>query len=254
MQSSQEQFGRQAAYYAISQVHAQGDSLDFVREFAALTGSERVLDVATGTGFTAFAMAPGSGSVIASDITVEMLQQARTIATDRGLLGTVEFALCQAEALPFEDGAFDVVTCRVAPHHFLDIEAAVAEWARVVRPGGKVVVADTVAPEDESVAAYMNELELRRDPSHICDYSPSQWRSMLTKAGLEVVDERVGHTPLEFKDWVRRSGTPPAQVTALHQMLSAPSDAARTLLKIRAEDDTFHFGWESRTFLCRKGE
>jgi ubiquinone/menaquinone biosynthesis C-methylase UbiE len=252
MQSSQEQFGRQAAFYSISAVHAQGDSLDFVRELAALTGAERVLDVATGTGFTAFALAPAAASVVASDLTVQMLREARTIATDRDLLDVVSFALAAAEALPFADAAFDVVTCRVAPHHFLDIRAAIGEWARVVRPGGRVIVADTVAPEDAAVAAFMNELELRRDPSHICDYTPSQWRAMLAGAGLTVRDERTGHTPLEFRDWVRRSGTPPEQVAALHRMLGSATAEATALLSIRPENDTFYFGWENHTFLAVK--
>jgi SAM-dependent methyltransferase len=252
MQSSQEQFGRQAAYYAISRVHAHGDSLDFIRDFAALTGRERVLDVATGTGFTAFALAPGAATVLATDLTPEMLQQARRLAAERGLLNRVDFALAKAEALPFAAAAFDVVTCRVAPHHFTGIQAAIQEWARVVRPGGTVIIADTVAPEEPSVAAFMNELERRRDPSHVCDYTPSQWRSMLTAAGLPVRDERIGHTPLEFHDWVRRAGTPQEQVSRLRDMLDGATAEAIALLSIRAEGETFFFGWETRTFLCVK--
>lgn len=252
MQPSQHQFGRQAAFYAISRTHAEGESLSAIRQFAALTGGEAVLDVGTGAGFTAFALAPAAAFVIASDITREMLHQAQRLGSERGLNEKLRYVLANAEALPFADAAFDVVTCRIAAHHFHNIHAAVREWARVVRHGGKVIVNDTVSPEDEALAAYMGELEVRRDPSHVRNYPPSLWRQMLAEAGLRVQHEAVGRTPLEFHDWVRRSGTAPEQVKVLWHLFEAAGPLARETFAIRREGDTFYFSWENRSFLTSK--
>ena len=113
----QTQFGNNPEYYAVSPVHAQGDTLNVIVEFAQPTGTERVLDIATGTGFAAFAVARKVAHVTATDLTYEMLVKARDLSSERGL-SNVEFQMAAAESLPFATESFDIVTCRIAPHHF----------------------------------------------------------------------------------------------------------------------------------------
>ncbi len=111
------QFGRQAERYAASRPHAEGDSLDLMVQWGEPRRSDLVLDVATGAGFTAFAFAARARRAVATDLTANMLTQARRLAAERGLTNLL-FNQAEAEALPFRDEIFDIATCRLAPHHF----------------------------------------------------------------------------------------------------------------------------------------
>jgi ubiquinone/menaquinone biosynthesis C-methylase UbiE len=143
-----EQFGRSAELYATSAVHAQGADLDLVVRFARPSSADLALDVSTGAGHTALALAPRVARVVATDLTREMLAVARRLAAQRGARN-VEFREADVRALPFPDRSFDLVTCRTAAHHYPELGAAVREMARVLRPGGRLVVSDTVSPPDE---------------------------------------------------------------------------------------------------------
>ena len=125
--------------------HATGESLAAIREYAARGRYRRAVDVGTGTGFTAFAVAPVSGQVVATDVTPEMLAEARRLGTAQGVTN-VRYALGAAEHLPFADGALDLLTCRTAAHHFQDVQRAIDEWRRVLETGGTLLLSDSVAP------------------------------------------------------------------------------------------------------------
>jgi len=126
-------FGQRAAFYTTSAVHKDKAVLDRVVELARPKSTDIVLDVATGTGHTAFAFAPHVKSLIATDVTPEMLSEGEKLKAEGGIT-TVEFQLADAHDLPFEDATFDVVTCRRAAHHFMDITQALREMKRVLRP------------------------------------------------------------------------------------------------------------------------
>ena len=147
------QFGRQAERYAASRPHATGDSLELMVEWAQPRPSDRILDVATGTGFTAFGFAARARRVVATDLTANMLTQARRLAGERGLTNLL-FHLAAAEALPFHGGVFDIATCRLAPHHFASVPRFLAEMHRVLRSGGKLVLCDSASPEDPESFAW----------------------------------------------------------------------------------------------------
>ncbi|MSQ22270.1 MAG: class I SAM-dependent methyltransferase [Dehalococcoidia bacterium] len=131
---AQDQFGRQAAFYAESVTFRHGESLDAVAEFAALGRYARVVDLGTGPGFTAFIMAPYSQHVLATDIAPGMLVQARRLMAGRRL-DNVGLMLAEAESLPFTPDSLDAVTSRQAAHHFHALPRAVAEVWRVLKPG-----------------------------------------------------------------------------------------------------------------------
>ena len=163
----QTQFGKNPEYYAVSPVHAAGDTLAVIVEFAQPTGTERVLDIATGTGFAAFAVAPKVAHVTATDLTYEMLTKARELALGRGL-SNVEFQVAAAESLPFATESFDIVTCRIAPHHFQNVSAFLSESYRVLRPSGlllydryrvpRVGATDPVAKSGGKTTGYLSRL------------------------------------------------------------------------------------------------
>ena len=135
-------------------------------------------------------------------------------------LDRVELAMALAESLPFADGAVSLLTCRTAPHHFADVPRWLGETARVLEPGGLFVLCDTVAPEDAQVAAWMNEVELERDPSHVRNWPPSEWERAVADAGLRVTDTAMCKVWHEGGDWTARSNM-------------APDDAARVQTRVR---------------------
>ena len=249
MLEAQRQFGRQAHRYARSPIHRRGPSLSALLELAAAGPRDVALDVGAGAGFTALSLAKSARRVIATDITPEMLVHTRALALRRRL-ANVGVALAAAESLPFSDAAFDLVACRLAAHHFRDVPAAVSEFRRVTKPGGRVVVCDTVSPEDEAVAAYMHHLECRRDPTHVRNLAASTWRRLLAAAGLRLLTERPARIPQEFEEWVGRAGTPPIEIPALRRDLVEAPAAARRAFGIRRRGDTIRWAWDSPAFLA----
>ncbi len=119
----------------------------------------------------------------------------------------------RAEELPFEDGSFDVVTCRIAAHHFEDIHKAIAEMARVTQR--LVVIEDNVFVDER-----VEEAERLRDPTHVRCYSEEEWKEMLTEAGLEVEQlEHFQRHPV-VEDWLARVDTPAADAARVRELLA----------------------------------
>ena len=230
------QFSATAEQYVRSPRHAAGDDLARLVELAALGGDERVLDIATGAGHTALAFAPHVATVVASDLTPRMLELAGELATERGVKN-VAFVLAQAEALPFEADSFDVVTCRVAPHHFADPLAFVNEAARVLRPGGRFLLDDQMAPEDPELDEFVNTFERWRDPSHVRAYTPSEWCRWIEAAGMQVEHvESSQRGSYEFADWTERSKMPQPDREALERWLIAAPARCAEFYRIKIED------------------
>jgi SAM-dependent methyltransferase len=206
---------------------AEGAELERMLELARLKGDERVLDVATGGGHTALAFAPRVREVVASDLTPAMLAAASRYLAQRGATN-VRFEIADAESLPFAEGEFDVVTARFAPHHFPDPAAFLSESARVLRRGGRLVIFDNMAPEDEELDAFVNHLEAWRDPSHVRAHRSSEWQGMLLTAGflIEAADPLVRKL-YPYEEWTARQSMPRVERDALERwLLEAPSRCA----------------------------
>ncbi len=239
------QFGRSAAAYASSDVHARGDSLAILVELVHPDPGWSALDVATGAGHTALAFAPHVARVIATDLTAEMLAETGRLATDRGL-GNLETRPADAERLPFSDAAFDLVTCRLAFHHFPHPEAAIAEFARVLRPGGTLGFADNIAVEDAAGAAFYNEYERIRDPSHHEVLPLSGLIARFERAGLHVEATRSFAKEFAFEPWADRMHVSAADKVRLTDMLGRTPPTAVPLLAPRFADGTAYFSlWEA---------
>jgi ubiquinone/menaquinone biosynthesis C-methylase UbiE len=198
----QEQFGANAAHYVTSRPHAKGASLQRLLELVEPQADWRVLDVATAAGHTAFAFAPHVAQVWATDITEEMLKIAAEQAAERGF-NNVKVEYAEAGSLPYEDGRFDLVTCRIAPHHFPDIAAFIGESRRVLRPGGLLAVVDNVVPVGLG-GDYVNAFEKFRDPSHGRCLALEEWLDGFSAAGLELAHYETLDKQIQFESWASR--------------------------------------------------
>jgi ubiquinone/menaquinone biosynthesis C-methylase UbiE len=172
-----------AERYRTSAVHASGPDLDVVVEMCNPGPGVKALDVATGGGHVARRLREAGAEVV-------------TVDPSPGMQPDV---IAPAEQLPFEDGSFDVVVTRIAPHHFGDIEAAVAELARVTRDA--VVIEDTLFISEEHEQA-----DKLRDPTHVRSYTEDEWRSFLEGAGLEVEHVEYFTKTHDLSDWLARTG------------------------------------------------
>jgi ubiquinone/menaquinone biosynthesis C-methylase UbiE len=249
--AAQRMFGAQAPVYAASAVHINDASLELMQQFAAQSTYGWAVDLGTGAGFTAFAMARYARWVLAIDPTLPMLHQARRGGLERRL---TNLGLSQnvAEALPISSGSVDLVTSRVAAHHFADLDKVLDEVRRVLRPGGVLLVADSVAPEDGPAADWMNDVELRRDFSHVRDRKVSELESMLARCRMPIVQREFTRIHLQFNNWVERTATPQEEVVRLRRdFLKAPA-AVQEAFQIQAAGGDIHFSWPCLVFRAVK--
>jgi len=227
-------FGSAAERYAASSIHAGGPDLDAMLAAADLVGGEKTLDLGCGTGHTALAFAARGAEVEALDLTAEMLAQGRRMAQERGL-ANVRFREGDAADLPFADAAFDVVTSRLSAHHFARPEAVVREAARVLRPGGRLLLVDSVAPADPAQDTFLNAVELLRDPSHVRDHTVDQWCALCEAAGLVPELLETWSYRIAFEAWVERCATPAREVAQLRSLLARAPDEVRAAFGIAAD-------------------
>lgn len=182
---SQQRFGKFAQGYVNSERHAKGADLDRLIDIAQPQADWQMLDIATGGGHTALKFAPHVAHVTATDLTPKMLEAAEKHLTEKGA-SNVSFQRADAESLPFEHAQFDLVTCRIAPHHFTDVAKFVNEAVRVLKSGGLFIVQDQLMPADDNAAQQVNAFEKLRDPSHNRALQQSEWMTLFENAGLTV--------------------------------------------------------------------
>ncbi|HEU4798642.1 MAG TPA: NUDIX domain-containing protein [bacterium] len=233
------QFSRRAGAYARSKSHAHDRDLDLLIRHLQLRHDDRVLDVATGTGFTAFAAAERSHHVVGLDLTLGMLLEARRLDP----AGTIQWIAADAGAIPFADGTFDAVTVRRAPHHFPQLEPAIREMLRVLRPGGRIGIIDQVPPDEETGRALMERVERLRDQSHAEMYTRAGWRALVERLGVVLAFSDLVERKLTFDSWLDLAGTDPGKRRGVADALASSSVEARAQIG----DD----GSEPRSFTKR---
>lgn len=235
---AQEIFSQRADFYVHSATHRDPGVLGRLVELVQPQPDWQVLDVATGTGHTAFAFAPYVAEVVALDLTPQMLEEARKLAAGRGI-DNVRLVQGDIHELPFDDetfddGVYDLVTCRRAAHHFSDIQFAIEEMVRVLKPGGLLLIDDRSVAEDDFVDSIMNRLDWLHDESHVHEYRPSEWQSMLEAAGCQVVavEPYIQHRPIRsLTDRVM-----PHNAAEIHRIFQGLAPEQRERLAVEEKD------------------
>jgi len=222
---------RVAAAYASSPIHAAGPDLVWLVEALKPSPDDRILDLGCGAGHAGFAVAAVGALVTAVDTSERMLETAQLLAGERGLTG---FTALRADvsSLPFADATFDGIISRYSAHHWPDVAVAMREAARVVRPGGRVVVIDTVAPEEPALDTLVNALELLRDPTHGRNLRLDEWRAAFEAAGVDQVSERRWPIVLDTRSWFSRAQTEAWRAEAARALLCAATPEAVGALAI----------------------
>jgi SAM-dependent methyltransferase len=247
----QKQFGENAQRYVTSRVHALGASLAEMVRLAQPQPHWLALDVAPGGGHSALAIAPYVRMVVALDVTLPMLQAARTFAQTQDQMNIL-WAQGDGGRLPFAGRQFDLVTCRVALHHFPHQAAAIADWARVLKPGGRLVLVDNIGPEDEQANRYVNAFEKLRDNSHGKLYPPAVLIAFIEAAGLRLLESLTIQKPMAFHAWMERMQVPDKDRERLTQMLWESGGSARTFLDPQGKGKATTFSLREGIFLAQK--
>jgi SAM-dependent methyltransferase len=189
-------WSQRADAFRDSPTHREGPDLDLLVEWCEPGPDVKVLDVATGGGHVAR----------------RLREEGCTVVTVDPAPGMKADVVAPADHLPFEDGSFDVVTCRIAAHHFPDIAAAVAEMARV--SNRLLVIEDNIFRGD-----HVEEAERLRDPTHVRCYSEDEWKELITAAGFEVEQVHRFDRRQNVDDWLERVDTPPDAAARIKELL-----------------------------------
>jgi ubiquinone/menaquinone biosynthesis C-methylase UbiE len=215
----EQQFARQAPGFDQEGLTLTNrDYLAWMVDTLDLDPHDAVLDVAAGTCHLGRAIAPRVRCVVCLDLTPEMLHEGEQAAQREGLTN-ITFLRGAAEDLPYPDSVFDAVVSRFAVHHFVEPLVQVREMVRVCRPGGKVVLIDLVAPEDEGEAAAYNRLERLRDPSHMHALSTEGLRANLEGCGLTGIRTASRDVEVEVERWLALTSTARARAQAIREAL-----------------------------------
>jgi ubiquinone/menaquinone biosynthesis C-methylase UbiE len=251
-QAARDQFEKQSANYGKSHILANTDDVASALAGIEIAPGSTALDVATGGGHTAIYLASVGYRVTATDISQAMLEVASRLAAERGF--SIETRLHEAEKFPYPDNSFDIVSCRVAAHHFSDREAFVAEVTRVLKPGGHFLLIDGSGPDGEPEAEeWLHQVERLRDPSHGRFLSPRAWVSLCERHGLRVL--RCDTTPFKQPDlewYFETAGTPPENREKVRILVRDAPDSARRIFHVAQEDGKTVWWWPRVNLVAQK--
>ena len=250
----QDYFARTAESYVASFSHRTGDDLKRLIELGEWNPQQQALDIATGGGHTALAVAPHVARVVVTDLTPRMLEKAREFLLAQGVTNA-GFQAADAEHLPFADASFDRVTCRLATHHFPNVAQSVKEVARVLKRGGLYLLIDCMAPDDQELDTFDNTVEKWRDPSHGRSCTPEEWRAFFMQAGLLVEHVEFFRKIYEYDDWTTRSRMPADEKARLARFILESSPRIQSYFEVvqRADGQLDNFTTEVILLKGRKG-
>ena len=246
------QFNRQSDRYGRSHILADtSDVREALRAIPAPNGA-RALDVATGGGHTALCLARRGWRVTAGDISQRMLEGAGALLRDEGL--ELETSLFAAEEMPFADGSFGLVTCRVAPHHFSSPGRFVAEAARVLAPGGHFLLIDGSVPDaDPQTEEWLHRVEKWRDPSHVRFLSRASWEALVAGSGLRIVSSALHRKKQPDLEWYFETAATPAENRErVNAAVSEAPEGVRRALSLGVEMGKIVWWWPMLRLLARK--
>lgn len=232
----QDYFARTAEGYVSSFSHRAGGDLQRLLELGEWNSQQQALDVATGGGHTALAIAPYVAQVTVSDLTPPMLEKACEFLLAQGVTNA-HFQVADAELLPFETATFDRVTCRIAPHHFPNLAQAVKEVARVLKPDGLFLLIDCMAPSDPELDTFDNTIEKWRDPSHDRSHTSEEWQTFFTDADLRIEHREFFRKTHQYDDWTTRSQMPADEKEQLARFILESDARIRSHFEVTQHPD-----------------
>lgn len=236
-------FDGMARSFATSEVHRSSPTIQLLHEtLGSLHPIEAVCDIACGAGPVALSFGESASRLVGVDPSPSMLEEFQAAASARGV--TVEAVLGFAEEVPLEDETFDVVTSRLAPHHFSDIHGAVREMARLARPGGHVAVIDLEGHDDDAIDDFNHRLEVLHDPTHVRSYRGHEWEALFLKAGLETVavhrNQRESPVGVSVERWCQIAGSGTGAERQIRSELRSATSEMREALGIEQTGDEYY--------------
>jgi ubiquinone/menaquinone biosynthesis C-methylase UbiE len=217
---------------------------DDLISFSEIQSGDRVLDVGTGTGLLALALAEScEATVVGIDISPAMLERAEffRLNSTSEIARRVDFRLATAQALPFAKERFDVAICRMVLHLNRHPGRVLRELWRVLRPGGVLVIADLLSTDDPVRRATQNAIEGRRNPSHVAAYSTSQYREMVVDAGFVTDAEKSAVFSRILDDWLAELNAEPANGAVVREMVEASLETDAAGINARRNGDQILF-------------
>lgn len=239
--TSQRAFARQARAYSRSPLQTDPARLARLLEFVRPLAGERALDVACGPGIVTAALERAGLLAAGIDLTREMLRE----AVPRGGL----YVQGNVTRLPFAASTFDVAVCRNACHHFPSPLAVMQEMARVLRPGGRVIVEDMRAPEDPQARERHEAIERLRDVSHARTLTLGEFADLASGAGLTGFEAVPVAFVIEFDEWIDRAYPSPENRERARQLMDEAIGKETLGLRVFQEDGLLKF--ERRSLIWR---
>jgi SAM-dependent methyltransferase len=228
-ESIRAEFTHQTDSFARNRVATSAETLGVVVDLLPEDRGASWLEVACGPAVISRALAAKVGRVRGIDLTPAMVEKAREEAAREGL-DNVEFSVGDATALEFDDASFDGVVTRLSFHHIPAPQRVLEEMARVVRPGGWVIVSDLLTDEDADAQAWHQEIERLRDPSHWATPTPARLRAMGAAVGLEPESEQLIPVELDYEDWLGRGSGGGAAAELIDRLLEEAPEGAECFL------------------------
>ncbi|MEO6847471.1 MAG: methyltransferase domain-containing protein, partial [Chthoniobacterales bacterium] len=252
-QAAQRQFDSRSAEYGTSHVLANTEDVEMSLANISLKPGMKALDIATGGGHTGLFLARRGLHVTFSDISAEMLERVSDTLAKEGLSGEVKHH--PAEVLPYADESFDIVSSRVAPHHFSDPAEFVHSSARVLKPGGHFLLIDIVSSdEDRETADWGNRIEKLRDPSHVRNYTRSEWVKWVESSGLHVIfGELFSLKQTDLEHYFAVADTPAENRKEIYAMIHSAPQKAKEIFRLNTDDDgRITWWWQRLRLLAQK--
>lgn len=248
----QDQFNRCAQFYLENSPMADRELLKLIVRLSAPKPEDQALDVACGAGFLVCELAKSVRKAIGVDLSSAMLSEAENHARALRLANTL-FRLGDGEALPYPDGTFDIVTCKLAFHYFPNPGRAVGEMKRVAKKGARMVLVDRVSSTDQQKQEYHNRIEKLRTPSKTKVYSTSEIVDVLETRGLSVDHIQLYEQHQDFEEWIQTTGAPEENRRRARELMLQSIRDDLTGLKARFEGDRLMMTHGTAILVAKKG-
>jgi ubiquinone/menaquinone biosynthesis C-methylase UbiE len=245
-----EQFTRQAEAYAAMQQTRDEAGMRLLVALSGAGAQSRVLDVACGPGFLTLSFAGACTSARGVDATPAFVERAQRLAREQGA-DNASFVLGDANALPEPDGAWDVVACRAAFHHFPDPTCVLAEMSRVAKPGGTLLVADLLGSELPESAALHDRIERLCDPTHARALPLSEFSRLFRAQGLEVASQFGSEMRYDVEEWLAHGGPDTDTAVEIRSLLETSIEGDRADLAVHRAEGRLRFRHRTAAFVLR---